>query len=102
MPDDGDLGVQAPERLRDGLGLRAADGFRGVGDLPLEVGYVHLVGVDDTDSADSRRGQIQRRRRTEPAGADDQHARVQELLLSGAPDLFEDDVPAVSFNLLVR
>ena len=69
-------------------------------DLALEVREVDGVVVDETDRADTRGREVHRHRGAETTGTDDQHARVQELALSGATDLVEDDVPRVPLDLL--
>ena len=68
--------------------------------LALEVGLVHDVVVDDPEPADAGRGEVERRRRAEPAGADQQHARVEQLQLAGLADLGDQDVTAVALALV--
>ena len=46
-----------------------------VDDLALQVRVVDDVGVDDAERADAGRGEVERRRRAEAAGADQEHAR---------------------------
>ena len=52
--------------------------------------------------ADARRGEIERRRRAEPAGADAEHARGLQLALPLDADLRHDQMPAVALNFVVR
>jgi hypothetical protein len=56
-----------------------------VDDLPLQVGQADHVIVDQPDRADARRRQIKGRRRAEPAGAEDEHARALKTLLAAPP-----------------
>ena len=69
-------------------------------DLALEVRLVDDVGVDDAERADARRGEVERRRRPEPARADEQDARVEQPLLALLADLRDEQVPAVARALL--
>src|SRR5262249_49141462 len=69
-------------------------------DLALQVGDVDAVVVDDADRADPGRREVHQQRRAEPAGADDQHARRQQLFLPLLADLVEDQVPRVAAELL--
>ena len=59
------------------------------------------VEVDDADLPDAGGGQVQRDRRAEPAGADHQHARVEQLALPGAADVGQDDVARVPLDLIL-
>src|SRR3990172_7762823 len=52
--------------------------------------------------ADARGGQIERGRRAEPAHADQQHLRVEQLALSDAAHLRHDDVARVARHLVGR
>ncbi len=54
-------------------------------DLPLQVGEVDHVGVDQRDRADARAREELRRRIAEPAGADDQRVRRGETGLRVRP-----------------
>ena len=50
--------------------------------------------------ADAGRRQIQRERRAEAAGADDQHARGLQLRLADAADVLQQDVPGVAADFV--
>ena len=65
-------------------------------DLPLQVGVVDYVEVDQAERAHPRRGQIKSQRRTEPARADAQHLRRFDLLLPLHADLGHDQMPRVA------
>ena len=94
------LGVDGARRHGRGLRLRLADPVRGVGDLALQVGQLQPVVVDDADGADAGRREVQRERRAEPAGADDQHAGRLQLRLADAADVLQQDVPGVAADFV--
>jgi hypothetical protein len=81
------------------LELRAADVLGAVEHLPLEVGEVDDVEVDEADVPDAGRGEIQPKRRAEPPGADEQHAGGLELALPAERHVGDDEVTAVPKNL---
>jgi hypothetical protein len=97
---DCDVGVERVDRLLGRLDLRHADPCRGVDHLALEVREVDDVVVDDAERADAGRGEVQRGRRAEAAGAEQQHARVEQLLLAALADLGDQDVARVALALL--
>jgi hypothetical protein len=70
-----------------------------VKDLTLEVRPIDDVGVDDPEVADARGREVHRDRRAEPAGADDQHARLLESALTICADAGKDEVAAVPSQL---
>ena len=76
-----------PAVLPPRLDLRSADVVVVVEDLSLQVAEVDDVVVDEADGADARQRQVERHRRAEPAGADDQHPGCHELALADAADL---------------
>ena len=53
--------------------------------LALEVRLVDDVVVHDPEPPDSGSGQVERRGRAQPAGADEQHLRVEQPLLAATP-----------------
>ena len=57
-----------------------------VKDLPLQIAQVHDIAIDETDRADSGCRQIERGRRTEASGADQENLGLSDLLLPLAPD----------------
>src|SRR6516165_1836671 len=80
--------------------IAAADLGRAVDDLALQVRERDRVVVDDAERADPGRGEIEQRRRAQPAGPDDQHTRALERLLPRPADLVQDDVAGIAFKLL--
>jgi hypothetical protein len=99
--DHGHVGVERGERLLRALDLRRAHAILRVDDLALQVRDVDHVVVDEPDGADARRREVDRRGRPQPARADEQHARLQELHLTGLADLGEHGVARVA-DLLIR
>jgi hypothetical protein len=53
-----------------------------VRDLALEIRGVDDVVVDDAEPADTGRGEVEARRATEAAGADQEYPRLQQLELT--------------------
>jgi hypothetical protein len=68
--------------------------------LALQVGQVHDVVVDDAKRADAGGGQIEGCGRAQAPRAQQQHLRVQELLLTLGADLGQQQVAAVALALL--
>jgi len=93
--------IERGERLARFLHLGCADGIRAVEDLPLQVGEIDLVRVGERQLADAACREVERRRATEAARADDERARGAQPLLALDPDLIEQDVAAVAEELLV-
>ncbi len=98
--DDVDVGVELGERLLGRVDLALADAVDVVEDLALQVRRVDDVHVDDAERADARGREVERGRRAEAAGAEEQHAALEQLLLAGLTDLGEQDVTAVAVALL--
>ncbi len=91
--------VQPGESSSSGLELRDADRIGVVQDLTLQIRELHHVVIDDPDAADSGGSQVERRRRSEPARAHEQHARCSQPSLSLEPDFGDADVAAVAGQL---
>src|SRR5476649_1732357 len=98
---DFDVGIDVQQRGARRFSFRYADTFRGVGDLALQIGQVDRVVVDQRDVADAGRRQVQRGRRTEAAGADDQRMPGQQFLLPFDADFVEQDVARVAQQLVI-
>src|SRR6185295_13593472 len=84
---DLDLRVQALEALRRAPGLVDADACRVVHHLALEIIEARAVAVDDADAA-------------EASGADYQHLRLFQALLSFAADLLQHQLALVALDLV--
>ena len=82
-----DVGVERLDRALRAVDLRRAERVQRVRDLPLQVRLVDDVGVDDPEVADAGRGEVQRGRRAEAAGAEQQDLRVEQLELALLADL---------------
>ena len=89
---DPHLGVDGGDRGARRLGLRGADACQRVRDLALQVGGIDMVVVDQRDAPDTGAAEVQRHRRAEAAGADDQRMRGEQLSLTLDADLVEQDV----------
>ena len=77
-----------------------ADPVGRVDHLALEVRRVDDVVIDDADRADAGGREVERGRRTEPAGAQQQHLGVEEGDLALDPDLGQERVARVTVALL--
>jgi hypothetical protein len=77
--------MAAHRRLRADSALGCAHARAVVRDLALQVGQVHGVVVDQRDAADAGRAQVQRHRRAQPAGADDQRMRASRRCWPSMP-----------------
>ncbi len=93
-------GFSALDRLLGRVDLGDTDALGVVDHLALQVREIDDVVVDDPERADAGRGEIQRRRRAEATGAEQQHLGVEQLLLALEADLGEQDVARVAVALL--
>ena len=98
--DDVDVGVERFDEDPRRVGLRHPDPLGVVDHLALQVGGVDDVVVDEADRADAGGGEVERGRRAEPAGAEQQHLGVQQLDLAVDPDLGQQRVARVAVALL--
>src|SRR6185437_16758036 len=78
-----DVRVQEGEGLLGRVHLPVADAVHVVQDLPLQVGLVDDVHVDDPEGPHPGGGQIKGGGRSQAAGPEEQHLRLQQLLLPG-------------------
>ena len=100
MGDHVDVGVEQRQRLLGRVDLAIADAIHVVQDLALQVRLVDDVHVDDADRADAGRREVHRRRRAEPAGAEQQHLGVEQLELALLAHLGQQEVALVAVALL--
>ena len=98
--DDVHVGVEGGQRLLGRVDLALADPVHVVEDLALQVGGVDDVHVDDAERADPGGGQVEGGGGAEPAGAEQQHLGVEQLLLAGLADLGQEQVALVPVALL--
>src|SRR5436189_571711 len=101
VADHPDRGVDRSEVLDCRIDLRAADVGGGVEDLALQVGLVDPVEVHDAELAVAGGRQIHRDRGAESAGADHQHRAVEQLPLTPAADVRQDDMAGVALHLVL-
>ena len=85
-------GLRSSSRSRADFHLERADGGRAVDDLALQVGGIDHVVVHQADAPDAGRRQVQRHRRAQPAGADDQHRGGLQLALAFQPHFRDQQV----------
>jgi len=88
------------ERALRRICLPLAERLRRMRDLALEVRGVDAVVVDDADATDAGGCEIEAGRTAEPARADQEHARLQQLQLALDADLGNQQVAAVPRALL--
>ena len=100
------MGVHRDERidLEDGvargIGFRPADIGLPVDHLTLEIRFVNLIELDDADRSDPGCREVEQRRGTESTRADHQHLGVLQTLLPVDTEVGDDQVPAVSGDLV--
>src|SRR5690606_10969385 len=68
----------------------------------VQVRRVDDVEIDEPDPADARRGEVEPERRAEPAGTDQEDARLLQSPLPLRPDLVHDQMPRIAEPLLRR
>src|SRR3954447_3892760 len=98
--DDLHVGVQRLDLLLGRVDLRHADAVGGVDHLARQCRDVDEVVVEDAERADAGGGEVERGRRAEAAGAEQQYLRVEQLLLPLDADLREQKVARVALALL--
>jgi hypothetical protein len=96
---DGDLRIETAHGVGRALDLEAAEVLGAVQHLPLQIGQVDAVVIDDAERADARRGEIEEEGRAQPARAHHQHPRFEEALLPDPADLRQDDVAGIALKL---
>src|SRR5581483_8413681 len=101
VTDDVNEWVNRLELVFGGVELLAANVGGGVDDLPLQVGVVDDVEIDDTERTHACSAEIKRERRAEAAGSDAEHLRGLELELALHADLGHDQVARVAKDLVV-
>ena len=92
--------IELLDHRRRARRLGHADVGRGMDHLALQVRQRHRVVVDNADGADAGGGEIEERRRAEPARADHQHTRALERVLAGSADLAQHDMAGIAFEFI--
>ena len=98
---DLDIRIDCFHGLLSGLYLCLAHICGCVDDLALEVGKVYFVSICNADGTHAGCCQIHCCRSTQAACTNDQHFRIEQLLLSLDANLFQDDVTGVALDLFV-
>ena len=81
-----------------GFSLGHSDAGIGVQHLTLQIGFFHFVIVDQGKSADSGCSKVQRRGRSQAAGADQRDARVAEPYLPRCTDFRQQQVARIALR----
>jgi hypothetical protein len=89
-------GLIAAQRLLAGFGLGHADACLGVQNLALQIGEIDRVVIDQRYFSNASRGKIERRRRTQTTGTDDQGMSIEDALLAFNAQCVKQNVAAVA------
>ena len=92
--------VEGPEALRGDLHLGAPLVSGPVEHLPVEVGGVHAVPVDEDEAPDAGRGQVQGGGAAEAPHAHEGHAGAEEPALAFGADPGEGELAGVAAGLV--
>src|SRR5262245_49820686 len=82
------------------LQFLSADVLSAVQDLSLQVAVIYDVEIDQPQSSDPRRSQIQTQRRTQSARADQERARGLQFTLTFQPDFGQDQMAVVASHFV--
>ena len=99
---DAHFGIDGLEAIASGMQFRTADVGRAVQDLALKIAEIDDIEIDDADAAHAGGGEIQAERRTEAAGADQQHAGRFQSFLAVHADFRHDEMTAVASDFVRR
>ena len=102
VPDHLHVRVQLGDRDARRIDLGHPHPIGRVQDLPLQVRRVDDVVVDEPDRTDAGRRQVEPRRRAQPARAEAQHLRLQQLRLPRLTDLGQHGVARIAQALVRR
>ena len=99
MRHHADLGIERLEArtCHGGLGRADAGGVEQY--LPLQIGCIDQVEIHQAHGAHAGCSQVQRCRRTQSTGADDEYTRSLEPLLAGSANFGKAEVAAVALPL---
>ena len=100
--DDLRVRVDLTDGVLGGVDFGAADVIVSVQELSVQVGDIDVIEINDADLADTGGGKVHGEGGAEPAGPDEEYARVHQLALPHTADLRHDDVPTKSLHLLGR
>ena len=93
-------GVDLRDRLTSALRFRTSNVTVPMNDLALQVRFVDDVKLDDAEGAYTCCREIHQRRRSEATRPNTQHPGVLQALLTVHPHVGDDEVAAVSANLV--
>ncbi len=88
--------IHLPQPCGRALEFGFPDPRLAVEDLALEIRGIHHIRIDQAEAADPGGGKIERGRRSQRAGADEQDGRVFQLQLSARPDGGDEDVAGIT------
>ena len=97
-----DVGVQVQHAPARRLDLQHVQRLHAVDHLALQVGVIHHVVVHQPDAPHPGCRQVKGYRRAQPARADHQHRRRQQLALPFQPHFRHQQVARVAQNFFVR
>src|SRR6185369_3133370 len=92
--------IESPNAFRGTIDLRLADIAGCEQHLPLQVGFIDDVEVNNAKSSNSSGGQIERDRGAKASRADAEHARGLQPLLPCGANLRHDEMPRISPHLI--
>src|SRR4029077_829607 len=99
---DANRRIHAGQAFLGGLDLGPADVVRRKRDLPLEIGVIDDVEIDDAQAAHAGGAKVKSRGRAEPARADHKHLGLGQLELPLHANFGHDQMAAIALNLLLR
>ena len=98
---DANRRIHASQAFFGGLNFGPPDVARGKCDLPLEIGVIDDVEINDPEPPYACRGQIKPQRRAQPARADHEHLGFGQLELPVHAHFGHDQMAAVALNFLL-
>src|SRR4029077_15559118 len=97
---DLDLRIDVVQAVLRRLQLSPADVLCSVENLPLKIGKIDIVEIDNADGSNAGGCQVKRGRRSESSGADAQDARSFESALPLGCNLGHDEMTRVALQFL--
>ena len=94
--NDGDRGIQSADGNLSRIDLGQANAAHGVGNLPLQIGHVYRVVVDDGYVTYSGRAQKKRNGRAQPSRTNDQRSAAHDSLLAFYSNFIKQDVARIA------
>src|SRR5438045_8424427 len=91
-----DVRIQIVQMLDGSFELRSSNILCIVKNLAVQITFVDTIEIDETDVTDSGRGEINRSRTSESAGADDEHRSFSEPALAFFAEFGQSDLARVA------